>query len=82
MVLLPLFAATALAQTAAPLPAGARAEAVARANIVSPARLIIAPDARSAQIDGGAAPATPRRIERPCDANSLVRCPTVVFDLP
>jgi len=84
MLSLPLLAAVAMAQTGAPERSGARAEAVARATIVSPARLIIEPGARSARIDETSPSlAKPRKTRRPCDATATSQsCLTIVFDLP
>jgi len=84
MILLPLLASAALGQAGAPERSGVRAEAVARATIISPARLVIATDTRSAQIvSGDAQRAKPRRTSRPCDATATSQsCPAIVFDLP
>jgi hypothetical protein len=82
-LILSLIAAAAIAQSA-PAPSGARAEATARATIISPARLRIAKDGRTAQVElrGPIATITPRATERPCPADAAPPCPAIVYDLP
>lgn len=69
--------------TTAPTPAPT-ATAVARATIVAPATLRVAPSGQSRLTLGDRTLHLPldRRAERPCDTRAAARCPALIFDLP
>jgi hypothetical protein len=84
---LPLIAATAVAQSGAPVTA-VRAEAIARATIVSPVTLHIGQTGEDARIEQ-ATPVgqiVPRPVLRECPGSvrpdAARPCTTIVFDLP